>query len=171
MATEEQKIIFSMVQVSKTHGQKTVLRDISLGFFYGAKIGVLGLNGAGKSTLLRIMAGTEESSNGEVVRAPGYTVGMLEQEPELEAGKTVLQIVEQGASVAKALLAEYDELADRFSEPMEDDEMQKVLDRQADVQDKIEAMGAWELDSRLELAMDAMRCPPPDTMIDVLSGG
>jgi len=171
MATEEQKIIFSMVQVSKTHGQKTVLRDISLGFFYGAKIGVLGLNGAGKSTLLRIMAGTEESSNGEVVRAPGYTVGMLEQEPELEAGKTVLQIVQEGAVEATALLSEYDELADRFSEPMDDDEMAKVLDRQAEVQDKIEAMGAWELDSRLELAMDALRCPPPDTVVDVLSGG
>ena len=171
MANEEQKVIFSMVQVSKTHGQKTVLRDISLGFFYGAKIGVLGLNGAGKSTLLRIMAGTEESSNGEVVRAPGYTVGMLAQEPELEAGKTVLQIVEEGAFEATALLAEYDALADRFSEPMDDDEMQKVLDRQAEVQDKIEAMGAWELDSRLELAMDALRCPPPDTEVDVLSGG
>ncbi len=160
-----------MVEVSKTHGQKTVLRDISLGFFYGAKIGVLGLNGAGKSTLLRIMAGTEESSNGEVVRAPGYTVGMLEQEPALEKGKTVLAVVEEGASVAKGLLAEFDALADKFSEPMDDDEMQKVLDRQAEVQDKIEAMGAWELDSRLELAMDALRCPPADAVVDTLSGG
>jgi ATPase subunit of ABC transporter with duplicated ATPase domains len=171
MAAEEQKVIFSMVRVSKSHGQKQVLRDISLGFFYGAKIGVLGLNGAGKSTLLKIMAGVEESSNGEVVRAPGYTVGLLEQEPELEAGKTVLEIVEQGAAESKALLAEFDELADRFSEPMDDDEMQKVLDRQADVQEKIDAVGAWELDSRLELAMDALRCPPPDTVVDVLSGG
>jgi len=171
MAADDQKVIFSMVGVSKTHGQKTVLRDISLGFFYGAKIGVLGLNGAGKSTLLRIMAGTEESSNGEVVRAPGYTVGMLEQEPELEAGKTVLEVVEEGASEAKALLAEFDALAEKFSAPMDDDEMQKVLDRQAEVQDKIEAMGAWELDSRLELAMDALRCPPPDAVVDTLSGG
>ncbi len=171
MAADEQKVIFSMVGVSKSHGQKTVLRDISLGFFYGAKIGVLGLNGAGKSTLLRIMAGVEESSNGEVVRAPGYTVGLLEQEPELEQGKTVLEVVEEGASEAKALLEEFDALADRFSEPMDDDEMQKVLDRQADVQDKIEAMGAWELDSRLEFAMDALRCPPGDTVVDVLSGG
>ena len=160
-----------MVGVSKSHGQKMVLRDISLGFFYGAKIGVLGLNGAGKSTLLRIMAGTEESSNGEVVRAPGYTVGMLEQEPDLEKGKTVLEIVEEGASEAKGLLAEFDALAEKFSEPMDDDEMQKVLDRQAEVQDKIEAMGAWELDSRLELAMDALRCPPPDAVVDTLSGG
>ena len=160
-----------MVRVSKTHGQKQVLRDISLGFFYGAKIGVLGLNGAGKSTLLRIMAGTEESSNGEVVRAPGYTVGLLEQEPALEAGKTVREVVEEGAAEAKALLAEFDALADRFAEPMDDDEMQKVLDRQAVVQEKIEAAGAWELDSRLELAMDALRCPPGDTAVDVLSGG
>jgi ATP-binding cassette ChvD family protein len=171
MATDDQKVIFSMVRVSKTHGQKQVLRDISLGFFYGAKIGVLGLNGAGKSTLLRIMAGVEESSNGEVVRSPGYTVGMLEQEPELSPGKTVLEIVEQGAAEAKTLLAEYDALADRFAEPMDDDEMQRVLDRQAEVQEKIEAAGAWELDSRLELAMDALRCPPPDTVVDVLSGG
>jgi sulfate-transporting ATPase len=171
MTADDQKVIFSMVGVSKNHGQKTVLRDISLGFFYGAKIGVLGLNGAGKSTLLRIMAGSEESSNGEVVRSPGYTVGLLEQEPVLEKGKTVLAVVEEGASEAKALLAEFDALADRYSEPMDDDEMQKVLDRQADVQDKIEAMGAWELDSRLELAMDALRCPPPEAVVDTLSGG
>ncbi len=171
MATDDQKVIFSMVRVSKTHGQRQVLRDISLGFFHGAKIGVLGLNGAGKSTLLEIMAGVEEPSNGEVVRAPGYSVGLLEQEPELEAGTTVLEIVEQGAAEAKALLAEYDELADRFAEPMDDDEMQAVLDRQAGVQDRIEAMGAWELDSRLELAMDALRCPPPNTPVEVLSGG
>jgi sulfate-transporting ATPase len=171
MTADDQKVIFSMVGVSKNHGQKTVLRDISLGFFYGAKIGVLGLNGAGKSTLLRIMAGSEESSNGEVVRSPGYTVGLLEQEPVLEKGKTVLAVVEEGASEAKALLAEFDALADRFSEPMDDDEMQKVLDCQADVQDKIEAMGAWELDSRLELAMDALRCPPPEAVVDTLSGG
>jgi len=171
MAADEQKVIFSMIEVSKSHGQKTVLRDISLGFFYGAKIGVLGLNGAGKSTLLRIMEGVEESSNGEVVRAPGYTVGLLEQEPELEQGKTVLAVVEEGAAEAKALLEEFDALAERFSEPMDDDEMQKVLDRQAEVQDKIEAMGAWELDSRLEFAMDALRCPPGDTVVDVLSGG
>ncbi len=160
-----------MVQVGKTHGQRQVLRDISLGFFYGAKIGVLGLNGAGKSTLLRIMAGVEESSTGEVVRSPGYSVGLLEQEPALEEGKTVRQVVEEGAAEATALLQEFDQLAERFSEPMDDDEMQKVLDRQAEVQDKIEAVGAWELESRLELAMDALRCPPGDTVVDVLSGG
>jgi len=171
MAADDQKVIFSMVRVSRSHGQKTVLRDISLGFFFGAKIGVLGLNGAGKSTLLRIMAGVEEPSAGEVVRAPSYTVGLLEQEPELEAGSTVREVVEEGAAEAKALLAEFDELAERFAEPMDDDEMQRVLDRQAEVQDKIEALGAWELDSRLELAMDALRCPPGDTVVDVLSGG
>jgi ATP-binding cassette ChvD family protein len=171
MAAEEQKVIFSMVRVGKTHGQKKVLRDISLGFFYGAKIGVLGLNGAGKSTLLKIMAGIEEPTEGEVARAPGYSVGLLEQEPELEPGKTVREVVEEGAAEANALLKEFDELAEKFSEPMDDDEMQKVLDRQAEVQDRIEAVGAWELESRLELAMDALRCPPGDTLVDVLSGG
>jgi len=171
MAADEQKVIFSMVRVGMNHGQKTVLRDISLGFFYGAKIGVLGLNGSGKSTLLKIMAGAEEPSDGEVVRAPGYTVGLLDQEPALEAGKTVREIVEEGAAEAKALLAEFDALAELFAEPMDDDEMQKVLDRQATVQDKIESAGAWELDSRLDLAMDALRCPPGDTVVDLLSGG
>jgi sulfate-transporting ATPase len=171
MVADEQKVIFSMVQVGRTHGQKKVLQGISLGFFYGAKIGVLGLNGSGKSTLLRIMAGVDEPSVGEVVRAPGYTVGLLEQEPELEAGRTVRDLVEEGAAEATRLLAEFDALAERFAEPMDDDEMQRVLDRQAEVQDRIEALGAWELDSRLELAMDALRCPPGDTVVDVLSGG
>jgi sulfate-transporting ATPase len=171
MSADEQKIIFSMVGVGRSHGQKSVLRDISLGFFYGAKIGVLGLNGAGKSTLLKIMAGVEEPSNGEVVRAPGFTVGLLDQEPELEAAKAVREIVEEGAAEATALLAEFDALAERFAEPMDDDEMQKVLDRQGVVQDRIESMGALELDSRLELAMDALRCPPGDALVDTLSGG
>ncbi|RLE23061.1 MAG: energy-dependent translational throttle protein EttA [Acidobacteria bacterium] len=171
MSADDQKVIFSMVQVSKVHGTKTVLRDISLGFFYGAKIGVLGLNGAGKSTLLKIMADTEEPSDGRVVRAPGFSVGMLEQEPTMTDGKTVLEVVEEGAAESKALLDEFDQLAEKFSEPMDDDEMQRVLDQQANVQDKIEAAGAWELDSRLELAMDALRCPPPDTVVDHLSGG
>ncbi len=158
-----------MVGVSKTHGQKTVLRDISLGFFYGAKIGVLGLNGAGKSTLLRIMAGTEESSNGEV----GPTRSACSNRSP--SSRSARQCLPGGRGRSRggqgACSQEFDELADRFSEPMDDDEMQKVLDRQAEVQDKIEAMGAWELDSRLELAMDALRCPPPDTVVDTLSGG
>jgi len=168
---DDQKVIFSMVRVGRAHGQRHVLRDISLGFYYGAKIGVLGLNGAGKSTLLRIMAGLEEPTEGQVVRAPGYSVGMLEQEPHLEPGRTVREVVELGAAEAKALLDEFERLSERFAEPMDDDEMQKVLDRQAEVQDRIEATGAWELDSRLELAMDALRCPPGDTVVDVLSGG
>ena len=168
---DDQKVIFSMVRVGMVRGQRHVLRDISLGFFHGAKIGVLGLNGAGKSTLLKIMAGTEEPTEGQVVRAPGYEVGMLEQEPQLEAGLTVREIVEQGAAEAVALLAEFEELSERFAEPMDDDEMQRVLDRQAEVQDRIDALGAWELDSRLELAMDALRCPPGDAVVDVLSGG
>ncbi|MCK5378217.1 MAG: energy-dependent translational throttle protein EttA, partial [Acidobacteria bacterium] len=171
MSADDQKVIFSMVRVSKTHGKKTVLRDISLGFFYGAKIGVLGLNGSGKSTLLKIMADAEEPSDGQVVRSPGYSVGMLEQEPTMTAGKTVLEVVEEGAADSKALLDEFDQLAEKFAEPMDDDEMQRVLDLQANVQDKIEAAGAWELDSRLELAMDALRCPPSDTVVDHLSGG
>jgi len=171
MSTDEQKVIFSMVRVCKIFGQKQVIKDISLGFFYGAKIGVLGLNGAGKSTLLKIMADAEEPSNGEIVRAPGYTVGLLDQEPQLEAGRTVRQVVEEGAAESVELLAEYDRLADRFSEPLDDDEMTRVLDQQAEVQDRIEAIGAWELDSRLELAMDALRCPPGDTVVDNLSGG
>jgi ATP-binding cassette ChvD family protein len=168
---DDRKVIFSMVQVSKTLGQKQVLRDISLGFFYGAKIGVLGLNGAGKSTLLKTMAGLVEPSDGDVVRSPGYAVGLLEQEPQLDDGATVRQVVEEGAAEAVELLAEYDAISERFAEPMEADEMQALLDRQAEVQDRIEAIGAWELDSRLELAMDALRCPPGDTPIRVLSGG
>jgi sulfate-transporting ATPase len=171
MSTDDKKVIFSMVQVSKRHGQKDVLRDISLGFFYGAKIGVLGLNGSGKSTLLKIMAGEEEASNGEVVRSPGFSVGLLPQEPDLTPGATVRSVVEEGAAEVTALLTEYDEISERFAEPMDDDEMQKLLDRQAELQDRIDAVGAWELDSKLELAMDALRCPPGDTVVDVLSGG
>ncbi len=171
MAEESRKVIFSMVGVGKARGSRQVLRDISLGFFYGAKIGVLGLNGAGKSTLLRIMAGLDEEITGEVVRAPGYSFGLLEQEPQLDPEKSVLEIVREGARESVELLAEYDRISDAFSEPMSDDEMTALLDRQAAVQDRIEALGAWDLDSRLELAMDALRCPPGETPIRVLSGG
>jgi len=168
---EPNKVIFSMVGVGRTHGNRQVLRDISLGFFYGAKIGVIGLNGAGKSTLLRIMAGTEEPTAGEVVRAPGYTVDMLEQEPRLDAAKTVAEVVREGAAATVALLEEFETISDRFAEPMDDDEMARLLERQGDVQAKLDATDAWDLDSRLELAMDALRCPPPDTPVSVLSGG
>ena len=173
MATKDEpnKVIFSMVGVGRTHGNRQVLRDISLGFFYGAKIGVIGLNGAGKSTLLRIMAGTEEPTAGEVVRAPGYTVDMLEQEPRLDAAKTVAEVVREGAAATVALLEEFESISDRFAEPMDDDEMARLLERQGDVQAKLDATDAWDLDSRLELAMDALRCPPPDTPVSVLSGG
>ena len=160
-----------MVGVTKRHGQKEVLKDIYLSYFYGAKIGVLGANGSGKSTLLRILAGRDTNINGEVVLSPGYTIGLLEQEPELDDSKTVREIVEEGVSEISGLLREYDEISAKFGEEMTDEEMDKLLARQGEVQERIEAQDGWELDSRLELAMDALRCPPGDTPIKVLSGG
>lgn len=171
MAQDELKVIFSMSRVSKFHGSKQVLKDISLGFYYGAKIGVLGLNGSGKTTLLRIMAGLDDRIEGTVSCSAGYSFGLLEQEPQLDDEKTVIEVVREGAAEAVGLLEEYDRIADAFGEPLEDDEMTKLLDRQAVVQDRIEAIGAWELDSRLELAMDALRCAPAETKIGILSGG
>jgi energy-dependent translational throttle protein EttA len=171
MSVEPNKIIYSMIGVSKYHDQTPVLKDISISYFYGAKIGVLGLNGAGKSTLLRIMAGIDTEVNGETVLAPGYSVGFLEQEPALDNTKTVRQIVEEGAQEAIDLLKEFEELNMKFSEPMSDDEMSDLLARQGNVQEKIDALDAWDLDSRLEMAMGALRCPPGDTKIEVLSGG
>ncbi|MBW3671662.1 MAG: ATP-binding cassette domain-containing protein, partial [Acidobacteria bacterium] len=160
-----------MVGVTKRHGQKEVLKDIYLSYFYGAKIGVLGPNGSGKSTLLRILAGKDTNINGEVVLSPGYTIGHLEQEPELDNSKTVREIVEEGVSEIAGLLKEYDEISAKFGEEMTPEEMDKLLARQGEVQERIEAQDGWELDSRLELAMDALRCPPGDTPIKVLSGG
>jgi ATP-binding cassette ChvD family protein len=168
---EPNKVIYSMVGVGKVHGPKQVLKDISLGYFYGAKIGVIGLNGSGKSTLLRIMAGVERPSSGEVACAPGYSIGYLEQEPRLDPSKTVLEIVREGAGEAAALLAEFEENSARFAEPLDGDEMDRLLARQGEVQERLDALDAWDLDARLELAMDALRCPPPDTPIAVLSGG
>ncbi len=166
------KIIYSMIGVGKNWPpNKQVLRDISLSYFYGAKIGVIGLNGSGKSTLLRIMAGVEKEFNGETVMAPGYTIGYLEQEPQLDPTKNVRQVVEEGAQEVVDALREFDEINARFGEEMTPDEMQALLDRQADVQDKLDSMNGWDLDSRLELAMDALRCPPADTPVSVLSGG
>jgi sulfate-transporting ATPase len=166
------KIIYSMMRVGKIYPpQKQVLRDISLSYFYGAKIGVLGLNGAGKSTLLRIMAGVEKDFVGETTLAPGYTVGYLEQEPQLAAGKTVREIVEEGVQEVVDALREFDEINARFAEPLDADEMEALMNRQAEVQDRLDSLNAWDLDSRLELAMDALRCPPGDALVDVLSGG
>ena len=166
------KIIYSMMRVGKTYPpNKQVLRDISLSYFYGAKIGVLGLNGSGKSTLLRIMAGVEKDFNGETILSPGYTVGYLEQEPQLDDSKTVREIVEEGVQEVVDVLREFDEINARFAEPMDADEMDELMNRQAEVQDKLDSLNAWDLDSRLELAMDALRCPPGDTPVAVLSGG
>ena len=171
MANEPNKVIYSMVGVSKFYDKKPVLKDIYLGYFYGAKIGVIGLNGSGKSTLLRIMAGVEREFNGQVVLAPGYTVGFLEQEPQLDDHKTVKEVVQEGVQPIVDLLAEFDAISARFADPMSDDEMNQLIERQGDVQEKLDHLEAWDLDARLEMAMDALRCPPGDTRINVISGG
>jgi len=168
---EPNKIIFSMVKVSKFYDKKPVLKDIYLSFFYGAKIGVLGLNGAGKSSLLRIIAGTDKEFNGEVVFSKGYSVGYLEQEPKLDETKTVRQIVEEAVQETVDLLKEFEEINAKFAEPMDDDAMNALIERQGEVQEKLDHADAWDLDSRLEMAMDALRCPPADTNIATLSGG
>ena len=168
---EPNKVIYSMVGVGKVHGKKQVLKDISLGYFYGAKIGVIGLNGSGKSTLLKIMAGVDTEHLGEVACSPGYSVGYLEQEPRLDPGKTVLDVVREGMGEAAELLRRFEEIGERFAEPLDDDERAALLERQGEIQERLDALGAWDLDSRLELAMDALRCPPGDTPIKVLSGG
>ena len=160
-----------MVKVSKFYDKKPVLKDIYLSFFYGAKIGVLGLNGAGKSSLLRIIAGTDKDFNGEVVFSKGYSVGYLEQEPKLDESKTVQQIVEEAVQSTVDLLKEYEEINAKFAEPMDDDAMSALIERQGEVQEKLDHADAWDLDSRLEMAMDALRCPPADTPIKNLSGG
>ncbi|MCC7261023.1 MAG: energy-dependent translational throttle protein EttA [Candidatus Latescibacteria bacterium] len=166
-----EQVIFSMVKVSRVHqpNNRQVLRDISLGFFYGAKIGVLGLNGSGKSTLLRIMAGVDQEYLGEVVRSPGYTVGLLAQEPELDPNKTVREVVQEAVQPIVDLLAKFDEINNKFADP--DVDMDKLLAEQARVQEQLDHHHAWELDNRLEVAMDALRCPPSDALVSVLSGG
>jgi sulfate-transporting ATPase len=160
-----------MVGAGKFYDKKPVLKDIYLSYFYGAKIGVLGLNGSGKSSLLRIMAGVDREHVGEAVLSPGYTVGFLEQEPKLDPAKTVRQVVEEGVQGTVELLDEYNRINERFANPMSDDEMQKLIERQGEVQEKLDHANAWELDSRLEMAMDALRCPAGDTQVKVLSGG
>jgi energy-dependent translational throttle protein EttA len=170
--SEDRKIIFSMVNVSKTFPPtKQVLKNIYLSFYYGAKIGVIGLNGSGKSTLLKIIAGLEKSFDGEVVFSPGYSVGILEQEPALDDSKTVREIVEEGVQETVDLLKEYEEVNNKFSEPMSDEEMNKLIERQGRLTERIEQHDAWELDSKLERAMDALRCPEGDMPIANLSGG
>ena len=169
MSTDSQKIIYSMMRVSKFYDKKPVIKDISLSYFYGAKIGVLGLNGSGKSSLLRIMAGVDTEYNGQAVLSPGYSVGFLEQEPKLDETKTVRDIVEEGAAETVALLKEFNEITDKFSDP--DADFEKLCDRQATLQEKLDHLGAWDLDSRLEMAMDALRCPAGDMPVKVLSGG
>ncbi len=160
-----------MVKVSKFYDKKPVLKDIYLSFFYGAKIGVLGLNGSGKSSLLRIIAGTDKDFNGEVVFSKGYSVGYLEQEPKLDESKTVKEIVEEAVQSTVDLLKEFEEINLKFAEPMTDDEMNALIEHQGEVQEKLDHADAWDLDSRLEMAMDALRCPPPETEIKTLSGG
>jgi ATP-binding cassette ChvD family protein len=166
---DDKKIIYSMHRVSRTHGTKQVLKDITLGFFYGAKIGVIGLNGSGKSTLLRIMAGRDDEYTGDIASSPGYSVGFLEQEPYLTPGSTVTESVREGVQEVVQLLEEFDRISEAYGEP--DADYEKLGEQQAALQEKLDAVDAWNLDNRLELAMDALRCPPGETSVDVLSGG
>ncbi len=171
MSTDDKKIIYSMIKVSKYYDTKPILKDISLSYFYGAKIGVLGLNGSGKSTLLRILAGIDTEFNGETHLAPGLKIDYLDQEPKLDPDKTVKEIVEEGVQHTVNLLNEFNEINDKFAEPMSDDAMQELIERQGTVQEQLDNLDAWDLDSRLEMAMDALRCPPSDTKCGILSGG
>ncbi|HHO75535.1 MAG TPA: energy-dependent translational throttle protein EttA [Deltaproteobacteria bacterium] len=171
MSNGSEKIIYSMMKVSKSYQSKLVIKDISLSYFYGAKIGVLGLNGSGKSSLLRIMAGVDHAYDGEARLNPGYTLGFLEQEPVLDQDKTVREVVEEGLQETVDLVREYNEISERFAEPMSDDEMNDLMQRQGELQEKIDHKDAWDIDSRLEMAMDALRCPDGDTPVKILSGG
>mgnify|MGYP005625448513 CR=1 FL=1 len=171
MASEINKVIYSMLRVSKSYDRKPVLKDISLSYFLGAKIGVLGLNGSGKSSLLRILAGEDQDFSGEAVLSEGYTVGHLEQEPLVDVDKTVREVVEEGVGETVEALREFEEINLKFAEPMDDAAMEKLIDQQAHIQEKLDALDAWDLDARLEMAMDALRCPPEDRSVAVLSGG
>ncbi len=169
----DETIIFSMCGVGKTlpNNNKVILKDIYLSFFYGAKIGIIGLNGSGKSTLLKIIAGVEKSYKGEVVWAPGYSVGYLEQEPQIDPSKTVLEVVQEGVQEVMDALNEYNEISMKFMEPMDDDHMNKLIERQGELSETIDHLGGWEIDSKLERAMDALNCPPPEALVSTLSGG
>jgi ATP-binding cassette ChvD family protein len=170
-SNEPNKIIYSMIGLSKRHEKKIILKDIYLSYFFGAKIGVLGLNGAGKSSLLRIIAGVDTNFEGQISKAPGYTVGYLEQEPRLDESATARQIVEQGLAATTALLKEFDEINEKLATDLTPEQMEKLLEKQGDVQEKLDAVGAWDIDQQLEMAMDALRCPPGETSIKTLSGG
>ncbi len=169
----DETIIFSMCGVGKTlpNNNKVILKDIYLSFFYGAKIGIIGLNGSGKSTLLKIIAGVEQSYKGEVVWSPGYSVGYLEQEPQMDPSKTVLEVVQEGVQEVMDVLNEYNEISMKFMEPMDDDEMNRLIERQGELSEQIDHLGGWDIDSKLERAMDALNCPPPDAQVSNLSGG
>ena len=171
MSQDTKKVIYSMIEVSKYYDKKPVLKDISLSYFYGAKIGVLGLNGAGKSSLLRIMAGVDRDYNGETILSEGYTVGYLEQEPLVDETRTVREVVTEGVQATADLLREFEEINLRFAEPMDDEAMDRLIQRQGEVQEQLDAHDAWDLEARLEMAMDALRCPPGDTPVRVISGG
>ena len=169
----DEKIIFSMNGVGKVlpHNNKVILKDIYLSFFYGAKIGIIGLNGSGKSTLLKIIAGVEKSYKGEVVWAPGYSVGYLEQEPQMDPEKTVIEVVKEGVQEVVDMLEEYNEISMKFCEPLSDEQMAELIERQGELTEKIEHCQGWEIESKLERAMDALQCPPSDALIKNLSGG
>ena len=171
MSNEPNKVIYSMIGVTKRYDKKVVLKDIYLSYFYGAKIGVLGLNGSGKSSLLKILAGVDKNFEGQISLSPGYTVGYLEQEPQLDPGKTVRQVVEEGAQQTVDLLKEFERINEKFAEPMSDEQMNRLLERQGEVQEKLDHLNAWDLDQQLEMAMDALRCPPGEASVNVLSGG
>jgi len=171
LSTEPNKIIYSMVGVGKYYDKRAVLKDIYLSYFYGAKIGVIGLNGSGKSSLLRIMAGVDKEIQGEALLSPGYSVGYLEQEPLIDDSRTVRQVVEEAVQETVDLLKEFESINAKFAEGLSDDEMNKLLERQGEVQEKLDHQEAWDLDARLEMAMDALRCPPPETSVNILSGG
>ena len=171
MSNEPNKVIYSMIGVTKRYDKKVVLKDIYLSYFYGAKIGVLGLNGSGKSSLLKILAGADKNFEGQISLSPGYTIGYLEQEPLLDSNLTVRQVVEQGVQKTVDLLKEFERINEKFAEPMPDQEMTKLLERQGEVQEKLDQLGAWDLDQQLEMAMDALRCPPGEAQVKVLSGG
>ena len=171
MSNEPEKIIYTMMRVSKSYQNKPVLKDISLSYFLGAKIGVLGLNASGKSSLLRIMAGVDNGYDGKAVLSPGYTLGFLEQEPLLDSDKTVKAVVEEGLLEVVELVEEYNKISEKFADPMSDDEMNQLIERQGELQEKIDHLDAWDIDARLEMAMDALRCPPGDTPVNVISGG